>query len=124
MIASNFFQLQKNKNGFNELKNWNIGTGHGFSSVLTIKKFDSNFKPYLYLFKYMTKAQRIGKQFIYCSRGLNDFQEYPADVFDKKLYDLMYSEHKVIPKLAFHAKTSYYKRAYVQSVSNSRPKTR
>lgn len=64
MVANEGFEYQINKNGYKELKNWS----HGFTSVLTIKDFDNNFKPYLYLFKYMEKAQRVGKSFIHTSR--------------------------------------------------------
>lgn len=67
MIANDFFSVQVNKNGYKELVNWQ----KGFSSVLHIKDFDSNFRPYLYLFKYMRKAQRIGKSFIHASRNLS-----------------------------------------------------
>lgn len=71
MIANNFFTLQVNANGYRELAYWR----KGFSSVLTIKDFDNNFKPYLYLFKYMKKSQRIGKSFVHTSRNLNNYTE-------------------------------------------------
>lgn len=69
MIANDSFLLQVNKNGYRELANWK----KGFSSVLTIKDFDGNFRPYLYLFKYMKKAQRIGKSFLHSSRNLTNY---------------------------------------------------
>ena len=69
MIANDSFTLQVNKNGYRELKYWQ----KGFSSVLTIKDFDGNFRPYLYLFKYMKKSQRIGKSFVHSSKNLNNF---------------------------------------------------
>lgn len=69
MIANDSFLLQVNKNGYRELANWQ----KGFSSVLTIKDFDGNFRPYLYLFKYMKKAQRIGKSFLHSSRNLKNY---------------------------------------------------
>jgi len=69
MIANSSFTLQVNSNGYNELTHW----PHGFSSVLTIKDFDGNFRPYLYLFKYMKKSQRIGKSFVHSSKNLNNY---------------------------------------------------
>ena len=76
MIANNCFTLQVNKNGYDELVYW----PKGFSSVLTIKDFDNNFRPYLYLFKYMKKAQRIGKSFIHSSRNLNNYTTEPGSI--------------------------------------------
>lgn len=64
MVCNGGFETEINKNGYKSLKNWL----HGFTSVLEIKDFDDNFKPYLYLFKYMQKAQRVGKSFIHTSR--------------------------------------------------------
>lgn len=64
MMCNEAFEYRINKNGHRELVNWS----HGFTSVLTINDLDNNFKPYLYLFKYMGKAQRVGKSFIHTSR--------------------------------------------------------
>lgn len=69
MITNNALTTTINKNGYRTLKHWN----HGYDSILTINDFDNNFKPYLYLFKYMKKAQRIGKSFVHSSRNLNNF---------------------------------------------------
>jgi len=69
MIANDCFTLEVNKNGYNSLTHWS----HGYSSILSIKDFDSNFRPYLYLFKYMKKSQRIGKSFVHTSRNLNNY---------------------------------------------------
>jgi len=71
MIANDSFTLQVNNNGFKELKYWQ----KGFSSVLQINDFDNNFRPQLYLFKYMRKAQRIGKSVVHASRNLNNCTE-------------------------------------------------
>jgi len=71
MIANDSLSLQVNKNGYKELKYW----AKGFSSVLTINDFDNNFRPYLYLFKYMKKSQRIGKSFVHTSRNLNAYTD-------------------------------------------------
>jgi len=83
MIANNLFTLQVNRNGYRELTYWT----HGFSSVLQITDFDQNFRPYLYLFKYMRKAQRIGKSFVHCSRNLNNFYEIKDEKLEIEQWD-------------------------------------
>lgn len=70
MITNAELTTHINKNGYKSLTYWK----HGFTSMLSIRDFDSNFKPYLYMFKYMRKAQRIGKTFIHTSRNLNNFK--------------------------------------------------
>lgn len=85
MIANKFFKTYTNQNGYNSLSNWK----HGFSSVLTIRDFDSNFKPYLYLFKYMRKSQRIGKSFVHSSRNLNNFDSTTASIDYSKWSELI-----------------------------------
>lgn len=87
MVCNGGFQMQKNNNGYLELKNWT----HGFTSVLTIKDFDNNFKPYLYLFKYMQKAQRIGKSFIHTSKSFDKIINVDYDYYIEQL-----SEGKII----------------------------
>ncbi|AXH78975.1 MAG: Rep protein [Circular genetic element sp.] len=81
MIANNGFTLQVNANGHKELTYWR----KGFSSVLTIQDFDRNFRPYLYLFKYMRKAQRIGRSFLHSSRNLGTY-----DTLHDASIDLLY----------------------------------
>lgn len=81
MICNEGFELQKNINGYMELKNW----PHGFTSVLTIKDFDNNFKPYLYLFKYMAKSQRIGKSFIHTSKSFDKIINVDYDYYIEQL---------------------------------------
>lgn len=70
MIANDSFSLQVNSNGYKELTYW----AKGFSSVLQITDFDQNFRPHLYLFKYMRKSQRIGKSFVHASRNLKNYE--------------------------------------------------
>lgn len=89
MIANNFFTLQVNKNGYNELANW----PKGFSSILTINDLDENFKPYLYLFKYMKKAQRIGHSFVHSSRNLTNYYEVENATIDLENWDTINMEH-------------------------------
>lgn len=69
MIASRV-TTYVNKNGYRSLEYWS----HGYSSVLEISDMDENFRPYLYLFKYMRKSQRIGKSFVHSSRNLNNYK--------------------------------------------------
>lgn len=69
MITNNALTTYTNKNNYRSLKYWK----HGYTSILTINDFDHNFKPYLYLFKYMKKAQRIGKSFVHTSRNINNY---------------------------------------------------
>lgn len=83
----------KNDNGYTSLTNWN----KGYSSVFKINDLDKNFKPFLYMFKYMTKTARIGNKFIYSSRNLNDFEtitdyNYTPDLnMYKKVHTAIYS---------------------------------
>lgn len=91
MIANDSFATTKNKNGYLELSDWDK-TSKGFSSVLKITDFDGNFRPYLYLFKYMSKAQRIGKSFIHTSRGLAKIVEIPYNANITSLEQ----EHKLL----------------------------
>jgi len=88
MITNEQFNITTNKNGYFHLPDWQ----HGFSSVLSIDKFDENFRAYLYLFKYMKKAARIGNNFVYASRNLNNSVKYPLDMFDIRLYHLIAEE--------------------------------
>lgn len=68
MLSNDSLQLETNKNGHLSVKYW----PHGYSSVLLLQETDINFKPYLYLFKYMTKTERIGPSFIHTSRNVFD----------------------------------------------------
>jgi len=88
LITNNQFRIELNKNGYMHFPDWK----KGFSSVLTIDKFDSDFKPFLYLFKYMKKSERIGRSFVYSSRNLNNSVKLPVDFFDMKLYNELATE--------------------------------
>lgn len=90
MIANDSLQLETNKNGHLSVKDWS----HGFTSVLTINDFDNNFRPYLYLFKYMAKAQRIGASFIHCSRNFDKIRVLDYDQYTTRLKEenLLYKE--------------------------------
>lgn len=76
MITNSALTTYVNKNGYRSLSYWS----HGFTSMLTINDFDNNFKPYLYLFKYMRKAQRIGKTFVHSSRNLNNYDKVDCHI--------------------------------------------
>lgn len=75
MIANEALKYEVNKNGYLSVAGWS----HGFSSVFTIKDFDSNFRPYLYLFKYMAKAQRVGRSFIHVSKNFDKIENVDYD---------------------------------------------
>jgi len=79
MIANDFFITRINEHGHPEVKYWS----HGFTNVQRVTDFDKNFKPYLYMFKYMQKSERIGKRFIYTSRGLANFVKIDYDSIRK-----------------------------------------
>lgn len=110
MITNNNFTYYTNKNGYRSLQYWK----HGYSSILPIKKLDGNFKPYLYLFKYMKKAQRIGKSFVHSSRNLNNYQIFKS--FDASVlaqdWNTFHQEvsQSTIPILN---KTIYYHKKYL-----------
>lgn len=90
MIANDFFTFQKNKYGHLEMKHWE----HGFSNVKHISGTDNNFKPYLYLFKYMHKSERIGKSFIHTSRTFDKIEniDYTEYIKTLKERDLLFKE--------------------------------
>jgi len=75
MIANNCFRTNWNQNGYKELTDWE----HGFTSIHHVSDLDENFRPYLYLFKYMKKAQRIGKTFVHMSRNLTNYNKLGYD---------------------------------------------
>jgi len=89
MIANNFLTLQVNTNGYDELKYW----AKGFSSVLHIEDFDNNFRPYLYLFKYMKKAQRIGASFVHTSRNLTNYSTLEEGAINLQYWNTVNMEH-------------------------------
>lgn len=78
MIANNALSTHINKNMHISLTNWH----HGFTSVLNISDFDNNFRPYLYLFKYMSKAERIGSSFVHISRNFDKITNVEYDSFN------------------------------------------
>jgi len=88
MIANDCFTLQVNKNGYFSLTHW----PHGYSSILSIKDFDNNFRPYLYLFKYMKKSQRIGKSFVHTSRNLNNYTTLTDSYLDLSHWKTLVTE--------------------------------
>lgn len=105
MIANKQFTMHKNQNGYQSLTYWT----HGFSSVLTIKDFDNNFKPYLYLFKYMRKSQRIGKSFVHSSRNLNSFKEFDyTDLEDYSQWTTVHQE-RTLAVIDENTKLSVYR---------------
>lgn len=86
IVATDYFETHINKNGHPQVTAWK----HGYSSILHITDTDANFKPYLYLFKYMEKAQRVGKSFIHVSKNFDkithiDYPSYIARLTEERL---------------------------------------
>jgi hypothetical protein len=92
MITTEKISTHLNKNGYFSVDYWN----HGFSSVLDIDKTDGSFKPYLYLFKYMTKAQRVGGSFIHTSRNFDKIQHMDYNDFISNLSEPLEVVHDEI----------------------------
>lgn len=100
MICNNWLEYDSLRVGKLSVKLWD----KGFSDVRTIESFDSNFKPYLYLFKYMHKTERIGSSFIHTSRNIDktiqlDYRDYidklkRGNVFYKEDYEFLLNERK------------------------------
>ena len=92
MITNSEFDTYINSNGYKSLKNW----GMGFTSIkqMNSSSFDKNFKSYLYLFKYMTKSQRVGKSFVHTSRNFDKITNCDYDKYINKLKgeNLIYRE--------------------------------
>lgn len=80
MVANDAFATEMRNNRLN-VKYW----PHGFSEVRTINDFDGNFRPYLYLFKYMHKAERIGASFIHTSKTFDKIENVNYDDYIAKL---------------------------------------
>lgn len=109
MITNDFFQTHINKYGYEQLTNWK----HGFTQVQTVENTDENFKPYLYLFKYMHKSQRIGSSFIHVSRGLDKIKPIDYNDIINKIDkgELVYKEESTFKILD---KTYPYIRDYIR----------
>jgi len=103
MIANSVFTLKVNHNGYNSLVHWT----KGFSSILHITDFDNNFRPYLYLFKYMKKSQRIGSSFVHSSRNLNNFTTLEEGSIDLQSWNTLNMEFT--ETTIENTKFSYYK---------------
>lgn len=111
MICNGFFDFEINENGYKQLKDWK----HGFTSVLEIKDFDKNFKPFLYLFKYMRKSQRVGRSFVHSSRNLDNYKHVDYDGLNLKEWRLTHSEIREYAYTDEKGKTItnyYYKNFY------------
>lgn len=109
MICNDFITLEKNKYNKLTLKHW----PHGFDNIedITIydkKNTDLNFKPFLYLYKYMNKSERVGGRFVHTSRNLNNFQELTDFNFDKKQKKHLYTELSTMGDIDTTIKRVYY----------------
>lgn len=108
MIANQAFVTEINKNGYRSIKYW----PHGYSSILDIKDFDSNFKPYLYLFKYMHKAERVGKSFIHVSRNFGKIEKVDYNDHENKL-EGMRVLHTEISEFTIHKQNHTLEKLYL-----------
>ena len=117
MIANSNFTFRKNKNNYDELTYWK----HGFSSALKITDFDAKFRPYLYLFKYMKKSERIGKSFTHSSRNLDNYKT----IVDNENINL--NEMELLTQEKTHSKlpnghTINFTRSYYAKSTKEQPK--
>lgn len=110
LVTNKEMRIEKNRNGYFHLPDWR----KGFSSVLSIGDFDDNFRPYLYLFKYMKKSRRIGKSFLYSSRNLANSVKLPVEYFDVKLFEEVAVEKTRVQLL--DGRVIYYSRHYLKSL--------
>lgn len=109
MICNDFFTVEKNKYNKLTIPTWRSG----FSSVDEIKINDShdtdiNFKPYLYLFKYMNKSEKIGGRYVHSSRNLNNFDELTDFNFDKSSKLRLFTEISQMGTIDTFITRSYY----------------
>lgn len=77
MISNENLNIRINKYGYRQLVDWT----YGHNNVQTIDNVDGDFKPYLYLFKYMKKSIRVGKSFIHTSRGFDKIIDYDYEKY-------------------------------------------
>jgi len=109
MVASDALETVSHRKGYKSIKRWS----HGFSDVKTIKDFDSNFRPYLYLFKYMSKAQRVGRSFIHTSKNFDKIEvlDYADYIHFFKGEDLVHKESHAftIEKKQYRIDKNYYR---------------
>jgi hypothetical protein len=106
MISNNFLTTHENKNNYQSVTNWD----KGYSSILDIKGTDDNFRPYLYLFKYMKKSQRIGKSFVHSSKNLNNFVKLSDFNFNKAVHELSFTQRSQQGYLSTQVVNKYYKK--------------
>lgn len=105
MITNTRFSTFINDNGFYQLEMWR----HGISSVLDIKGTNANFKPYLYLFKYIKKTEKIGGRYVHSSRNLNNFMVLTEFNFNEKLKQELLYEKSYMGSVDRVIKKRYYK---------------
>lgn len=110
MITNDGFTVQANANGYPELTHWR----QGFTNVQEIRStadFDEKFRPYLYLFKYMRKAQRIGKSFLHASRNLRNYTESTLTPHELAQWNTLSQEHTYT---SLNGKNLHFYRNYLE----------
>lgn len=72
-LITNFdFETYQNHNGYPSIKRWH----RGFSSIKYLEDTDDQFRCSKYVFKYMSKSEKVMNKFVYSSRGLLIKPEY------------------------------------------------
>lgn len=109
MICNDFFTVKKNKYGKLTIPTWK----NGFTNIEEIKIRDSseadvNFKPFLYMYKYMNKSQKIGGRYVHSSRNLSNYTELTDFKFNKSTKTKLFTEHTTMGSLDRHLIRHYY----------------
>lgn len=77
LITNIFPDVYVNENGYLSCSHWH----RGFSSVKYLNDFDDSFRASKYVFKYITKGEKIKHKYVYSSRNLmTDPVYYEADL--------------------------------------------
>jgi len=105
LISNSFITSAINRNKYPYALYWE----HGFSSIKHISGADINFKPYLYLFKYMQKSEKIGGRYVHASRNLKNFDTLTDFNFDKTDKRRIHSERIALGSLDTVITRHYYK---------------
>lgn len=110
MITNDAITIQKNRYNKRTLKYW----PHGYDNIQDIDIKDSNetdlnFKPFLYMYKYMNKSEKIGGRYVHFSRNLNNYDKLTDYQFSKKNKELIYDEQVYISHVDNTVTRNYYK---------------
>lgn len=88
IICTPTIPIEKNEFGYLYCPKWH----RGFSSVRMLDSFDDQFRASKYVFKYMTKSEKVKHKYVYSSRGLvpqpviHKLSVERVDIFDATKY--------------------------------------